>query len=68
MIINLEVFPLPNGVDQVRLQAEVQLDDAVALRTSQMVMVVLARAQAKGMRSISKLDTIQYLHPHELLD
>jgi len=68
MIVDLEALPLPDGGDHVRLEAEVQLDHAVALRACQVVVVPVAFAQAEGMRAIGELDSVQHLHPHEFVD
>ncbi len=68
MVVDLEALPLPDGRDHVRLQAEVQLDHAVASRARQVMVVMVAFAEPEGMRSVRELDPIQHLHPHQLVD
>ncbi len=68
MIVDLEALPLSDGSDDVRLQAEVQLDDPVAFRAGQVVVVAVAFAQAEGMCTVRELDAVQHLHAHELVD
>jgi len=67
MIVDLEVLTLSDVVDHVRLKAEVQLDDAVALRARQMGVVDLVLAQTEGMLAVRELDAVKHIHLHQLL-
>ncbi len=68
MIIYLEAFPFPDLRDGVRLQAEVQLHDPVALRASQMVVVMVAFTEPEGVRAVRELNAVKHFHPHKLVN
>jgi len=68
MVVDLEVLPLPDGRNHLRFQAEIQLDDPVALRAGEVMVVMIALTQAERMRTVGELDPIEHLHLHELVD
>ncbi len=68
MVVDLEVLPPCDGSDRFGLEAEVQLDHTAAPGAEEVVVMVVAFAEAKAVRPVGKLDAIQDLHACKLLD
>ncbi len=68
MIFYGKAFLASNSGDLILIQAELQVDDPMAVRACQMVVMTATPAQAEIVRPIGEVNPVQNLHAHELLD
>ena len=68
MIGDREALPPADGVDGSCPQAEVHLDNPMALRAGQVMVVVIALTEAEGVRAVGELDAVEHLQPYQRLD
>jgi hypothetical protein len=59
---------LPNGHELICGEADIDIDDVMALRAGQMVVVFASAADTVVMRPICKLDPGEQLFIHQLFD
>ncbi len=68
VVSDLEAFLPADCRDHGGLQAEVQLNDAMALGAGKVMMVMVAFAKAERMGAVRELYPVQHFHPHKLVD
>jgi hypothetical protein len=68
MSLNDKVRLLPNGRELIRGEADVDIDDAVALRAGEMVVVVVSLTDTVVMCPVGKLDAGEQSSIHQLFD
>ena len=68
MSLNDKVRLLPNGRELISGEADIDINNAVALRAGEVVVMLASSADAVVMRPISKLDADEQFPLHQLFD
>ena len=68
MPLNDKVLLLPNGCELIRGETEIDIDNAMALRAGEVVVMLASSTDAVVMRPISKLDADEQFPLHQLFD
>jgi hypothetical protein len=68
MIVDAKLLPPADLLHLVIVKAHVKIDDPVAFRAGEVMMVFVAPAHAEIVRPVGKIDAIQDLHANELFD
>lgn len=68
MPFNDKVLLLPNGCELIRGETEIDIDNAMALRAGEVVVMLASSTNAVVMRPIRKLDAGKQPPVHQLFD
>ena len=68
MPLNDKVRLIPNGRELISGKTDIDIDDAMAVRAGEVVVVLASTTDTVVMCSICKLNPVEHSHIHQLFD